>query len=202
LEPRHGAGATPLGETTAAAGATPHNPVVHTRGLVAAAAALVVAVLGAILAIVYIPSGPSIRPAGAFIRFNDGYVGAHYVSWPAFSAQSSFKITSIDVKVDDPTRCTAVVRKVRRPAESFAAVTEGPIPGSSALGAVVSHASLLDYAVVLTPTQIGDCSVSSVTVGATSWAKTRTTTITSPFGVATRHASGVDSRVRDTPGLH
>ena len=176
--------------------------VMHTRGLVAAAAAVVAAVLGGVLAVWYIPTGPSIRPPGAFFRINDGYVGAHYVSWPAFSAQSSFKVTSLTVRVDDPTRCTAAVRKVSRPAESFAAVTEGPIPGVSALGASANHASSLDYAIVLTPTGVGDCSVASVTVGAKSWGRIRTSTITSPFAVTTKHVSGVDSRVRDTPGLH
>jgi hypothetical protein len=173
---------------------------VHTRGL-SAVGVVVMLLVGGLLAICFVPAGPSILRPGAFSGFNEGYVGAHYVSWPAFSAQAKFKIDSIEVRVDDPARCSAAVRRVKRPTEWFAAVTEGPVPGTAAIGGSVAHATSMDYAVVLTPRQVGQCSVTSVVVGARSWGRVRTSAVTSQFTVTTTHASGVDPRVRDTPNV-
>jgi hypothetical protein len=159
--------------------------------------AAIILFVGGLLAVWFLPSGPSIIRPGVFVGFEQGYVGTHYVSWPAFSAQETFKIASIDVRVDDPTRCDAVVRKMKRPADSFEAITDGPLPGTPAIGGLVSHAASLDYAIVLTPHQVGECTVTSVTVGARSLWKIRTSTVISEFTVTTSHTTGDDPRVRD-----
>jgi hypothetical protein len=176
------------------------NRCVQTRVLAGVGVATTLLV-GGLLAIWLVPTGPSILRPGAFSGFNDGYVGAHYVSWPAFSAQAKFKIDSIEVRVDDPARCAAVVRRIKRPTESFATVTDGPVPGAAAIGGSVTHAISMDYAVVLTPRQVGECSVTSIVVGTRSWGRIRTSAITSQFTVTTAHASGIDPRVGDTPNV-
>jgi len=151
-----------------------------TRGTPRAAAVgglALVAVIALELTWWFAPSSPDVWGPGAETGVDAAYLGNHY-SFPAvILARSGFALSGARLHVAGP-GCKANLRYLHNPPGPDAVeVSSGTLPGVNAVGQRITPRSDIQLAVVVTPSKVGKCSVDSVDVASSSWAKDRWTSV-------------------------
>ena len=165
------------------------------------AGSLVVAISGLIALVLvawFVPSGPKVSSSyGA--SFDYGYVGNRYGFFQAVTVHESFVPVRAQVAVTGH-GCHGDLRLLTWvPGSSLSGVSQGPLPGRSAIGQRITPANNRRLTVVLTPAERGRCAAMSLTITTHSWGRDRSTTVPLDFYVNATHAAGTDSRAEGFP---
>jgi hypothetical protein len=172
---------------------------VTSRRLVFGLVALVpLALLGLLLTVWFVPSGPSIGGTVGTTGFHRGYVRNHYSVWSAFGIRHPFVVTDAQVVVTGA-GCQGQVRLVGSPVVGgyLAGVSTGPLPGAAVIGRRLTPQMGPRLALVVTASTTGRCHVREIRFASHSWWRSRWTTVPGGFSVNVTHSTGVDPRTNE-----